>query len=88
MADDRREGIGFVLGLLVGALVGASIAVILAPQSGAETLETIRSKAGDFRSKASDLISEVKDDANEWVLKGKRAMNHAITRSTEETASE
>lgn len=78
--DDRRDGVGFVFGLLVGALVGASIAVILAPQSGAETRETLRSKVYEVRGKAQGLVGELKDDAGEWVEKGKQVIGKAFTR--------
>lgn len=78
--DDRNNGIGFVFGLLVGALVGASIAIILAPQSGAETRETLRSKATEVKGKAQDLVGELKDDAGEWVEKGKQVIGKAFTR--------
>lgn len=84
--EDRRDGVGFVFGLMVGALVGASIAVILAPQSGAETRETLRSKAQDLRHKAQDLVAEVKDDAGEWVEKGKQVIGKAFARQAADEA--
>ncbi len=87
--DDRIDGVGFVFGLLVGALVGASIAVILAPQSGAETRETLRSKAHEVKGKAQELVSELKDDAGEWVEKGRQVIGKTFTRkdSGEEAAT-
>jgi len=84
MIDDRREGIGFVFGLMVGALVGASIAIILAPQSGAETRENIKHRAYEVKSKAQDLVAEMKDDAGEWVEKGKQVIGKAFKRSGDE----
>lgn len=83
---DRSDGVGFVFGLLVGALVGASIAVILAPQSGADTRETLRNRAKDLRDKAQDLMAEVKDDAGEWVEKGKQVIGKAFARQASEEA--
>ena len=84
MIEDRREGLGFVLGLLVGALVGASIAVILAPQSGAETRETLRTRATEMKSKAQDLVADMKDDAGEWMTRGRQAVGRAFTRTSDE----
>jgi len=81
--DDRRDGVGFVFGLLVGALVGASIAVILAPQSGAETREGLRSKASELRGKAGELMDELKDDAGEWAEKGKQVIGKAFNKGTD-----
>ncbi|MBM3466052.1 MAG: YtxH domain-containing protein [Armatimonadetes bacterium] len=85
--DDRRDGIGFVFGLLVGALVGASIAVILAPQSGAETRDTLRSKAHEVKGKAQELMGELKDDAGEWVEKGKQVIGKAFRQEGGQTFS-
>jgi gas vesicle protein len=88
MIDDRRDGIGFVFGLLVGALVGASIAVILAPQSGAETRETLRTRSSDLRNKAQDLMAEVRDDAGEWMEKGKQVGKQVIGKAFSRFAEE
>lgn len=81
---DHREGAGFVFGLLVGALVGASIAVILAPQSGADTREELKARARDLQHKANDLVAEVKDDAGEWVEKGKQVIGKAFRQAADE----
>jgi gas vesicle protein len=81
--EDRRDGVGFVFGLLVGALVGASIAVILAPQSGAETRETLRHKAHEVKGRANELATEFKEDAGEWVEKGKQVIGKAFGRGDE-----
>lgn len=84
--EERRDGVGFVFGLMVGALVGASIAVILAPQSGAETRETLKHRAKDLRHKAHDLVAEMKDDAGEWVEKGKQVIGKAFARQAADEA--
>ena len=83
---DHREGAGFVFGLLVGALVGASIAVILAPQSGAETREDLKTRAIDLQHKANDLVAEMKDDAGEWVEKGRQVIDKAFHRQAADEA--
>jgi gas vesicle protein len=84
--EERKDGIGFVFGLMVGALVGASIAVILAPQSGAETRESLRGRARDLQHKAHDLVAEMKDDADEWVEKGKQVIGQAFQRQAADEA--
>lgn len=84
--EERKDGIGFVFGLMVGALVGASIAVILAPQSGAETRETLKTRAKDLQHKAHDLVAEMKDDAGEWVEKGKQVIGKAFSKQAADEA--
>ncbi len=84
--DNRKDGIGFVFGLLVGALVGASIAVILAPQSGDDTRGALRTRAEDLRHKAHDLVAEMKDDADEWVQKGRQVIDRTFARQAEDEA--
>ncbi|NDD27722.1 MAG: YtxH domain-containing protein [Proteobacteria bacterium] len=84
--DDRKDGAGFVFGLLVGALVGASIAVILAPQSGADTREDLKHRARDLQHKANDLVAEMADDAGEWVEKGKQVIGKAFQRQAADEA--
>jgi gas vesicle protein len=76
--SQRKESLGFVLGLLVGAAVGASIAVILAPGSGAETRDGLLGRAHEVKGRAQELVGELKDDAGEWVEKGKQVMGRAL----------
>jgi gas vesicle protein len=68
---DEERGIGFVFGLMVGALIGAAVAIILAPQSGERTRELIRDKAIAIKAKATEFADDFKDDAEEWMEKGK-----------------
>ena len=86
MMEDRKEGVGFVFGLMVGALVGAAIAVILAPQSGVETRGSLAHKAKDLQHKAHDLVAEMKDDAGEWVEKGRQVIGKAFSRQAADEA--
>lgn len=46
---------GFLLGLTVGCLVGAAIAILLAPQPGADTRQMLRQAAGELKHRASEL---------------------------------
>lgn len=74
---NKNEGLGFVFGLMVGALVGASVAILLAPQSGEETREILREKAVDARRKAKEFAVDFRDDAEEWVEKGRKYIDEA-----------
>ncbi len=51
-----RETGGFIAGLFTGALVGVSLAMVLAPASGEETRDLLRSKAREASERASDVI--------------------------------
>jgi gas vesicle protein len=72
--DNCKAGLGFLFGMLVGTLVGASIAVILAPASGQETRELLRRSADDWKSRATDFASELKEDTGEWVERTRQKM--------------
>lgn len=60
---------------LLGLGVGVGIGILLAPKSGQETREILKNKAeegADFLKKRSE---EIKQNAAEWVDKGKEAMS-------------
>lgn len=69
--ENRKEGLGFVFGLLVGTLVGASIAVIFAPQSGERTREVLIDRAREAKERATDFASDLREDAEELLERGK-----------------
>lgn len=50
---------GLLMGLLIGAVVGGVVALLFAPQSGSETRQMIKTRAGDignaFRGAARDM---------------------------------
>lgn len=70
--DNRKEGLGFLFGLLVGSVVGASIAVIVAPQSGEKTREMLRDRALDVKERAADFAHDLLEDYDELVQRGKQ----------------
>ena len=82
--DDRREGLGFVFGLMVGALVGASIAIIMAPASGQETRDALKRQTSELRSRAADFASDLKEDTGEWVEKTRHKIGTAFNRKEQE----
>ncbi len=60
--DDTQGGARtFVAGLVIGALVGAGVALLFAPQSGADTRRLIRRRAKKLAHDAQDGYDEVKD---------------------------
>jgi gas vesicle protein len=63
-----RDGVGlFFVGLLVGALSGAIAALLLAPQSGAETRVMIKDKSIELRDKAQQTAGQARAKTNEYV---------------------
>jgi len=68
MADDSGNGfMWFLAGLGIGALVG----VLYAPRSGAETREAILDKAEEGREFVKTRARQVRDQAGDWVERGK-----------------
>ncbi|MGA9399115.1 MAG: YtxH domain-containing protein [Anaerolineaceae bacterium] len=56
--SDRDDFGAFIVGFLVGGLTGAAVALLFAPQSGAETRALIRDKAIELKDKASESIED------------------------------
>src|SRR5579859_618682 len=61
----------FLAGLGLGALVG----VLYAPRSGRETREAIMEKAGEGREYVVSRARQAREQANEWVDRGRDAYN-------------
>jgi gas vesicle protein len=51
----------FLSGLLLGTLIGAGLALLFAPQSGADTRRLIRRKARRLAAEAQDRYDDLKD---------------------------
>lgn len=62
---------GFLLGALVGGAVGAITALLVAPKSGEELREDIVRRSGEIYGKATDYISNARDEAENVVNQGK-----------------
>ncbi|HTT68657.1 MAG TPA: YtxH domain-containing protein [Gemmatimonadales bacterium] len=62
---NREAGDGkartFAAGLILGALVGAGLALLLAPQSGAETRRTLARRARQITGDARDRYDEARE---------------------------
>ncbi len=75
MRHEEGEG-GFsagsvLLSFLLGGMVGAGVALLMAPQSGAETRRRIREMADEAKGKATDYVSHAKEMVSSTVEKGK-----------------
>lgn len=63
---ERRSGGGIGL-FLLGVAVGAGLALLYAPQSGAETRTELRRGARRFRRKARVVVEDVRERAEEVI---------------------
>ena len=59
---------------LLGLGVGVGIGMLFAPKSGSETRELIKNKAGEGTDYLKQQSANLKQNANEWVDKGKEAI--------------
>jgi gas vesicle protein len=74
--EEEREwrGAGALgLGIIAGALVGAGVALLLAPQSGAETREQIADRARRFRTRADEGWDDLRDELRRLRRRSRRA---------------
>lgn len=67
-------------GLLIGALVGAGTALLLAPQSGADTRTTIRRKARFVRHRAGDAWDDLAAELAAVARRGRRRARRVLGR--------
>jgi gas vesicle protein len=70
----------FAAGLILGALVGAGLALLLAPQSGADTRRSLARKARHLADDARDRY----DDARQRVRRARELRQHAKDEATAE----
>ena len=62
MASSDSGG-DFFAGLIIGGIVGAAVALVLAPQTGAETREQLRSASIEFKDRANEAMAEAREKA-------------------------
>ena len=63
MADNDSDFGAFLSGFLIGGLVGAAVSLMMAPQSGAETRQQIRTKGVELRGRAEDELTDLRVQA-------------------------
>jgi gas vesicle protein len=56
---------------LLGGIVGAGLALLLAPQSGAETRRKITEASDDLKHKADDLVKHARGSVESAIEKGR-----------------
>lgn len=73
-SDDRNVALNFLAGLGVGALVGAVAALLLAPKSGQETRDDIKTAADELKEKADKVMHDLSESSEELVQKSKEIL--------------
>lgn len=71
----ERNGNGF-LWFLLGLGVGAAVGVLYAPRPGRETREALLKGAEEGRDKVMDRARQAREQANQWVEKGREILKH------------
>ncbi len=79
MSNERTNGL---IGFIAGAAVGAALGVLLAPRSGKETRDRLRSKMGDAKDDMDELIERAQ---GEWA-KAKGKAGDAATMTKDEVS--
>ena len=77
MSDSSSDIGAFLAGFVMGGLVGAATALILAPQSGAETRAQIAAKGEEFRLASEQQIQEYRETASSAVSDAKERVNES-----------
>lgn len=72
-----------VLGLVGAAAAGVIVGLLLAPDSGTNTRQLIKNKAGDWTDHLGDLFSSAKEEVEHLKEKGAKAASAAARRAAE-----
>lgn len=78
MNNDR--GFGFLGGFLLGGIVGAAIALLLAPMSGEETRDQIRSEGVALKNRSQEFGNDRMEQAQKMVKQGQKGVSAAQAR--------
>src|SRR5262245_13380373 len=84
--EESSGGGSFLIGLLCGTAIGAAIGLLFAPKTGSETRQVIYDSTDDLRKRASDVYDQASQKAsdaydqasrtvNDYVAKGRDAMD-------------
>ena len=78
MSDQDRSSdsvLSLLAGIGLGALVGAMAALLLAPQSGADTRHQIRETADDVVGKLRESVDDLRVKVDDLVANARHAMS-------------
>lgn len=81
--EDKYSLMNFLAGLGMGAIIGAAAALMMAPKTGTETREDLKSLSDEFASKAGKITKELADTSQELIKKGKELVEATSARVQE-----
>ena len=85
--SDNNGSNNFVY-FVAGAAVGAAVALLYAPQSGKKTRELIGRRAGEGKDYLVDRSKELREQAEDYVEKGKDLVSQQLDRGKELVAKQ
>lgn len=87
MSDNSSSDIGaFLAGFVIGGLVGAATAIILAPQSGAETRAQIAAKRDELVRAGEDQYHHARETATQYTEEYKARASDAIDQTRQQAS--
>jgi gas vesicle protein len=58
---EKDGGSNFLIGFIIGAIAGLAIGFLYAPKAGKETRAILKEKAGQLKTKASEMFSRTRE---------------------------
>jgi gas vesicle protein len=87
MSDNESDLGAFLAGFVIGGLAGAAAALIMAPQSGAETRAQIASKGDDYRLAGEAQLHDAQERARIVLDEGKSKVSGARGKDGQDDAA-
>lgn len=74
------RGFGFIGGFVLGGMIGAAVALLMAPASGQDTRDQIRSEGIALRDRGQQFGDDRMQEAQKMVKQGQKGIADAQTR--------
>ncbi len=75
-SDDHRPTLIFAAGIVLGLAVGASVALMVAPQAGADTRRAIGRSSRRAAQRGHDAWDDLRDELSRAVRRRRQAFRH------------
>lgn len=71
---DNNKDFGFLGGLLLGGIIGAAVALLMAPASGKQTLEQIRSEGMALKERGEEFGENALHQTEKMMKQGQKSV--------------